>query len=144
MKKLFYIITLLFFSSSLSFAQTSEEKIISKVLADFENAIIKHDTGTASNLLHDEVVILEGAGAETKDQYLSHHFHSDAQFLGAMNRVPVSENISVEGNMAWVSSISKMSGTYRDKEMNLTSLELAVLKKENDQWKIIALHWSSR
>ncbi|HBQ61754.1 MAG TPA: nuclear transport factor 2 family protein, partial [Balneolaceae bacterium] len=32
--------------------------------------------------------------------------------------------------------------TYNDREIDRTSLELAVLKKENGEWKIIALHWS--
>jgi ketosteroid isomerase-like protein len=59
-----------------------------------------------------------------------------------MNRELISEQITIEGNVAWVSSQTKMTGTYNKREIDQTSLELAVLKKENGEWKIIALHWS--
>tara|TARA_R100001143_G_C3360969_1_gene135614 strand:+ start:13151 stop:13534 length:384 start_codon:yes stop_codon:yes gene_type:complete len=123
-------------------AQQSEEQSVSKILGDFENAIVENNSEVASKLLHDDVVILEGNNIETKEQYLSHHFHSDGRFLSAMNREVISEQITIEGNVAWVSSQTKMIGTYNEREIDRTSLELAVLKKENGEWKIIALHWS--
>jgi ketosteroid isomerase-like protein len=123
-------------------AQQSEKQAVSKILADFENAIVENNPEVASKLLYDDVVILEGNNRETKEQYLSHHFHSDGRFLSAMNREVIFEQVNIEGNVAWVSSQTKMTGTYNDREIDRTSLELAILKKENGEWKIIALHWS--
>lgn len=145
MKKLTYTLVVLAFSSVALFAQESTEKdMIAKTLSDLETAIIENDSERAGEILHDDVTILEGGGMETKSEYLSHHFHSDGKFLSAMNREEVSQEISVEGNMAWVTSKTKMTGTYSGREIDLSSLELAVLKKENGMWRVIALHWSSR
>jgi len=144
MKIIWTLILVLVGTSIFSFAQEPEEQIISKTLADFENAMVENDTESASSLLHDDVIIMEGNGTETKEEYLSHHFHSDGRFLSAMNRELISEKITIDGNIAWVSTITSMKGTFSERDIDLTSLELAVLKKESGHWKIIALHWSSR
>jgi|TARA_R100001460_G_scaffold53573_3_gene92673 ketosteroid isomerase-like protein len=136
---------MLFISSIALVAQeTNDKEMIAKTLNDLETAIVENDSEKAGEILHDDVTILEGGGMETKSEYLSHHFHSDGKFLSAMNREEVSQEISVEGNMAWVTSKTKMTGTYSGRDIDLSSLELAVLKKENGMWKVIALHWSSR
>jgi len=145
MKKLTYTLVVLAFSSVALYAQQSTEKeLIAKKLGDLKTAIVENDSEKAGEILHDDVTILEGGGMETKSQYLSHHFHSDGKFLSAMNREKISQEISVEGNMAWVTSKTKMTGTYSERKIDLSSLELAVLKKENGMWRVIALHWSSR
>lgn len=144
MRNILSLILVVIGTSMFVYAQTSEESAISKTLVDFENAMIENDSESASNLLHDEVIIMEGDGTETKEEYLSHHFHSDGRFLSAMNRELITEKINFDGNIAWVSTITALKGTYSDRDIDMTSLELAVLKKENDSWKIVALHWSSR
>lgn len=128
----------------LAYAQDSEKQAISKTLADFEKAMVENDSESASSLLHDNVIIMEGDGTETKEEYLSHHFHSDGRFLNAMNRELIAEKINIADNIAWVSTITTLKGTYSDRDIDMTSLELAVLMKENGNWKIVALHWSSR
>jgi ketosteroid isomerase-like protein len=136
---------MLFISSIALVAQeTNDKEMIAKTLNDLETAIVENDSEKAGEILHDDVTILEGGGMETKSEYLSHHFHSDGKFLSAMNREELSQEISVEGNMAWVTSKTKMTGTYSGRDIDLSSLELAVLKKENGMWRVIALHWSSR
>ena len=145
MRKFTYTLLILFISSIALVAQeTNDKEMIAKTLNDLETAIVENDSEKAGEILHDDVTILEGGGMETKSQYLSHHFHSDGKFLSAMNREEVSQEISVEGNMAWVTSKTKMTGTYSGRDIDLSSLELAVLKKENGMWRVIALHWSSR
>jgi|SRR6056297_1078067 len=138
-----YTLTIVLISLSMTaLAQQSEKQAVSNILADFENAIVENNSEATSMLLHDDVVILEGNNRETKEQYLSHHFHSDGRFLSAMTRELISEQVTIEGNVAWVTSLTKMIGTYNEREIDRTSLELVVLKKENGEWKIIALHWS--
>ncbi|MFD2531265.1 YybH family protein [Gracilimonas halophila] len=126
-------------------AQTNQPKTnVLMALEDFKTAIIDNDSETASNLLANDALILEGSGVETKKEYLSHHFHSDGRFLKAMNREILTQKVTTEGAIAWVSTVSTMKGTYSEREMDLTSLELAVLRKDGDHWKITAIHWSSR
>lgn len=123
--------------------ETTAERNVIKTLDAFHQAIIDNDSQAAKNLLSDSVRILEGGNIETKDEYLSHHFHSDGKFLSAMKREVDSQSVMVEGNTAWVSTQTHTWGTYSDRELDLNSLELAVLKKEKGNWKITALHWSS-
>ena len=122
---------------------SATEKNVIKALDAFHQAIIDNDSQAAKKLLSESVRILEGGNIETKKEYLSHHFHSDGKFLGAMKREIESRNVTIEGNTAWVSTQTHTWGTYSDRKLDLKSLELAVLKKEEGHWQITALHWSS-
>ncbi|MBD3617665.1 MAG: nuclear transport factor 2 family protein [Gracilimonas sp.] len=145
MKPFIKIFALLVFLSGTVMAQTNQKETkVLEALDNFKTAIVDNDSDAASNVMADDVLILEGSGMETKEEYLSHHFHSDGKFLSAMDREILTQKISIEGNTAWVSTVSSMKGTYSEREIDLTSLELAVLKKEGSDWKITAIHWSSR
>lgn len=145
MKSFIKIFAVLVFLSGTVTAQTNQtETKVLEALDNFKAAIIDNDSEAASNVMADDVLILEGSGMETKEEYLSHHFHSDGKFLKALNREILTQKISLEGNTAWVSTVSSMKGTYSEREIDLTSLELAVLKKEGSDWKIAAIQWSSR
>lgn len=142
----FPIITvlLLLFISNVALCQTAdEEERIIETLDNFEQAIVDNNREAASRLLADEIRILEGSAIETKEEYLSHHFQADGKFLSGMNRSIESQDVFINENTAWVATKSQLQGNYNDQSVNLNSLELAVLKKENDEWKITALHWSS-
>ncbi|WP_440998547.1 nuclear transport factor 2 family protein [Fodinibius sp. SL11] len=137
-------IFLLIIGTSISVGQPSaSEKNVIKALDAFHQAIIDNDSQAAKNLLSESVRILEGGNIETKEEYLSHHFHSDGKFLSAMKREVESQNVTIKGNTAWVSTQTHTWGTYSDRKLDLNSLELAVLKKEKGKWNITALHWSS-
>jgi hypothetical protein len=123
-------------------AAGSEEVV--QVLEDFRKAIIDNKQVKASNLLTKDARILESGGIETKEEYLSHHFHSDGKFLSAMEQEVQSQKVKLTENTAWVSTLSRMRGDYNDKEISIDSVELAVLVKTEDGWKISSLHWSSR
>ncbi|MDX1586350.1 MAG: nuclear transport factor 2 family protein [Balneolaceae bacterium] len=139
------VILLFIIGTTIAVGQHSApEKNVIKTLNAFHEAIIDNNKQAAKDLLSESVRILEGGNIETKDEYLSHHFHSDGKFLSAMKRKVESRNVSIDGNTAWVSTQTHTWGTYSDRELDLNSLELAVLKKEEGTWKITALHWSSR
>ena len=122
---------------------SAAEKNVIKTLDTFHQAIVDNDSQAAKNLLSESVRILEGGNIETKDEYLSHHFHSDGKFLSSMKREVESRSVKIERNTAWVSAQTHTWGTYSDRKLDLNSLELAVLNKEDGNWKIAALHWSS-
>lgn len=131
-------------ATSFSYGQQSiQEKKVTETLNKFHQAIVENNKSEAGKLLADSAQILEGGKIETKEEYLSHHFHLDGKFLSAMNREVVSQTVSLEGNTAWVSTKTYTSGTYNEQEIKLNSLELAVLSKTKEGWKISALHWSS-
>ncbi len=137
-------VLLFIIGTSISTGQHSAtEKNITKTLDAFHQAIIDNDSQAARNLLSETVRILEGGNIETKEEYLSHHFHSDGKFLSSMKREIKSRNVTIDGNTAWVSTQTHTWGTYSDRNLDLNSLELAVLQKADGNWKITALHWSS-
>lgn len=138
-------ILLFIIGTSIAVGQNSAaEKDVIKTLDAFHQAILDNDNQAAKKLLSESVRILEGGNIETKDEYLSHHFHSDGKFLSSMKREIESRNVSIDGNTAWVSTQTHTWGTYSDRKLDLNSLELAVLQKEEGNWQITALHWSSR
>ena len=144
MKYLLTTILFLLFLSTAAFSQSSnEEDRVVETLIAFKQAIVKNDSKVASTLLAEDARIVEGSAIETKDEYLSHHFHSDGKFLSAMSRTIDSQDVFIKENTAWVTTKSHTQGEYNERSLNLTSLELAVLKEKNGQWKIAALHWSS-
>jgi hypothetical protein len=125
-------------------AAMEDSTVVVNVLNDFRMAIINNEQEKASELLTDDARILESGGIETKEEYLSHHFHSDGKFLSAMEREVKSQKVKSNENTAWVSTVSHMQGTFNEKEVSVNSAELAVLVKTEGGWKISSVHWSSR
>jgi len=115
-----------------------------QVLENFQLAIINGNREKASKLLSDDARILESGSIETKKEYLSHHFSADGNFLQAMNHSVVSRKVNTTENSAWISTVSRMEGTYNNHNIKMDSAELVVLVKENEIWRISAIHWSSR
>src|SRR5699024_6379447 len=124
-------------------SQITNDSSMVEVLDAFQNAIVNGNKAKASMLLADNVRILEGGGIETREEYLSHHFYADGEFLSAMEREIKLRSVFIEGNAAWITTNSRLQGNYNDQPIDLMALELAVLKKVNGKWKIAALHWSS-
>ena len=121
----------------------SDTTEVMSVVLRFHASLTEADSATVAALLSDDVVILEGGRAESKLEYLSHHFHSDAAYLGAVSRERQDTSVFVSGDAAWVTSISRMRGSFRDREIDSNSAELIVLRKTESGWKIVAVHWSS-
>lgn len=142
--KPFLTALLVLLGTTLSYGQqASQEKAVIDTLNSFHQTIVENNVSKAEDLLSDSARILEGGNIERKEQYLSHHFHSDGKFLSAMNREVDSRTVTIKGNTAWVSTQTHTWGTYSDRKLDLNSLELAVLQKADGNWKITALHWSS-
>lgn len=85
--------TLLPSSSSLR-AQTGDDEVVAVVDA-FHEALVAGDSTAALALLSDDVVILEGGGVETKDEYRSGHLAGDMRFAAA---VPAERGSTHHGN----------------------------------------------
>jgi ketosteroid isomerase-like protein len=89
-------------------------------------------------------VVLESGGAESRDEYRSHHLAADMEFARAVREARSPLRVAVRGDAAWVSSTSTASGTFRGRPVNSTAAELMVLTREATGWRIRAIHWSSR
>lgn len=114
------------------------------VVSDFHAALAAGDSARALELLAPHARILEGGGVETREEYAAHHLGADMAFAGAVPRERGPLSVTVRGDVAWATSTSRVQGTYRDREIDARGAELAVLTRHGDQWRIEAVHWSSR
>ncbi len=111
----------------------------------FHAALSGGDKQAVIESLAPDVLIFESGGAErSREEYASHHMNSDMAFMQQMQRDVTGQNESVQGDTAWVVTETRIHGRYKDKDIDLISIETAVLARGEDGWKILHLHWSSR
>lgn len=110
----------------------------------FHAALEAGDTAAALGVLAPDVRVLESGGLETLEEYRSHHLPGDMAFAAAVARDAGPLSVTVAGDAAWVVSTSRTSGTFRDRQIDSMGVELMVLTRETDGWRIRAIHWSSR
>ena len=118
----------------------------SRTAERFHAALVAGDRASIEALLLLDAVVLEGGKAESRTEYLGHHFERDAAFLSAVEREPRARRVEVAGEAAWVSSTSLLSGTYEGRTLDVASAELLVLRRDAsapDGWRVAAVHWSS-
>lgn len=107
-------------------------------------AIGTGDIDELKRVLDQNVVIFESGNVESSlAEYESHHMNSDIAFLAAMNVELLSREVIEAGDFATVISRSRMSGQYKNKELDLVNTETLVIQRRNGEWKVVHVHWSS-
>ena len=129
---------------ALAQAQRSEKEAVVKVVHAFHDALAQGDSLGALALLADDVTILESGGLETRADYRGQHLPGDIAFARAVPSQRGEPVVTVVGDVAWIVSTSKTTGTYRDRPINSAGAELVVLSRGAAGWQIRAVHWSSR
>jgi ketosteroid isomerase-like protein len=113
--------------------------------AALSTALIKGDETTVKALLAEDVVIYESGGQESsRDEYASHHMKADMAFLAASKIEVLDRKHGESGELAWVLTRSRISGSRGGKAFDLYSTESLVLRRVAGAWKIIHIHWSSQ
>lgn len=123
----------------------SDSAAAASVVHALHRAIETGDSVAALALLSSDAVVLESGGIESRAEYRSHHLPSDIAFGMAVpsSRGPVT--VRVLGDAAWATSTATNEGTFRGRAINSAAAELVVLSRSPDgQWRIRAIHWSSR
>ena len=123
---------------------SGDSAAVTTVIADFHGALVGGDTARVLELLAPDARILEGGGVETVEEYASHHLPADMAFASEVERERGPLHVVVHGDVAWVSSTSRVTGTYRGREIDSRGAELVVLTRDGQRWRIRAIHWSSR
>lgn len=107
-------------------------------------AIAAGDEQGVRELLDPAVLIFESGGIESSlEEYTSHHMHADMEFLADMEREVLYRDVFEAEKMAVVSTRSRLSGRFRDKEVDLFSTETLVLILTDVGWRVRHIHWSS-
>ncbi len=111
----------------------------------FHTALRKGDKAAALAMLDDSVEVFEqGMIERSKAEYTTKHLDADIAFSGATKANRINRGGAILGNLAYITSENKVTGTFRGKPVNSVSIETMVLHKSGKDWKILHIHWSSR
>lgn len=117
---------------------------IAAIADQLHAALSSGDIDTVRSLLAPDILIYESGNAETSlEEYASHHMPADMAFLAAMDKTLLSRQVLAGTDMAVVNSRSRLSGSYRDEDLDIVSTETLVLQQTGGVWRIIHAHWSS-
>ncbi len=120
-----------------------ESADVTKAVDAFHKALANGDAKGAMELLAPDAVILESGSAETRDEYQRHHLAEDIAFSRAVPSKRATLALQIEGNVAWITSTGRTTGTFKGQPVNSVGTELMVLTKSSAGWRIRAIHWSS-
>jgi len=136
---------MVFASVSLSLAGevTGEAGAVAAALEKFHDALAHGDAKAAMALLAPDAVILESGAMETRAEYESHHLPEDVQFAQTVHSTRSDVRVKIDGKTAWLTSLSRTDGSFEGKPVNSSGVELAILTKTIDGWRIRAIHWSN-
>lgn len=111
----------------------------------FSAALATGDEATVKRLLAPDVLIYESGGQESsREEYAAHHMKADMAFLAHLQSQVVERKHGTNGDLAWVATRSRTTGTHKDKPVDLHGTETLVLKRGPEGWRIVHLQWSSR
>jgi ketosteroid isomerase-like protein len=121
------------------------EADVVQTLESFYGAMGKGDTAAAMNLIAPDAVFVESGRLETRDEYEKNHLPADIEFERQVKGVRSPVKVTFSGNdTAWVIASTDYDGTFNGADVSFTSSQLAVLTRDDDQWRIRSIHWSSR
>jgi ketosteroid isomerase-like protein len=111
----------------------------------FHSALRRGDTSAAAALLDEDALIFEEGGAErSKAEYAAHHLPADAEFSRLVSSVVTRRAGHSDGQLAWIATEGRTTGTYKGKALDLLTTETMILRRAGSTWKIAHIHWSSQ
>ena len=114
------------------------------VVDAFHAALRRGDTKAALSHLTENALIYEAGGAERgRQEYASHHLAADAAFARAVPGKITRRAGEVAGDVAWIATEGRTTGTYKGKAVDRVTTETTVLRRLERTWKIVHIHWSS-
>lgn len=115
-----------------------------RTVESFHKALAAGDSAAIIAMLAPDLVVMEAGRAENLTEFRKNHLPADIAYARAVPSVRAPATVTVEGDVAWVSTTSTTQGTFRDRAVNSAGAELMVLARTGKEWKITAIHWSSR
>ena len=113
------------------------------VVGQFHAALAAGDSAAAARLLDTGVVVLESGDLETRAAYLRDHLGADIKFARSAKSVREVKRVEQHEGTAWVVSTSRATGKFEGRPVDSDGAELIVLRRVGQDWRIVAIHWSS-
>jgi ketosteroid isomerase-like protein len=118
------------------------EDEVRAVARGFAAALSGGDSIAALGYLHEEVRILEGARAETKEEYRSGHLGADIRYASSVQSETLREGVTLTGDVALYTRQYRVPGTSgRGGPIDRTNSEAMVLVRTPAGWRIRDIHW---
>ena len=110
----------------------------------FAAALRAGDQVAVQRLLAPDVLIAESGGAERSfAEYAEHHLPADMAFTAAVQFALERREVIESGDTATVISQSRVEGAFHGRPIHSRSMETMVLRREDNAWRIVHIHWSS-
>ena len=115
----------------------------SEVVDAFHFALKSGDRRKALELLAADITIFEQGRVErSRTEYAKAHLGEDMAFAAATQRTVARRAARLLGNTAWVMSINRSRGKFKDRPIDFTTDETMVLTRTAGKWRIVHIHWS--
>src|SRR5829696_2346987 len=121
---------------SLAAAQTKDETDVRAVVAAFGKALGSGDSSAAIALLHPDVVIFEGGGWETLEDYRRGHLRADISAMQSLKHETLRDVIKVSGDLALSTREYSTTGQRGERVIDNVGAESMVLLRTPTGWKI--------
>jgi ketosteroid isomerase-like protein len=144
MSKINSALILLSFFTAGAAGQSRDELDVRAVASTFGKALAVGDSSAAIALLHPDVVIFEGGGWESLEDYRKAHLRADMRFLQGLTQETLREVVTISGDIALVTRSSSTKGTSGERTVDSIGAETMVLLRTPSGWKIRHILWSSR
>lgn len=111
----------------------------------FHEALAKGERDAALALLDDNVQIYEQGWVEkSKAEYAASHLDSDIAFAKATTTRVVARSNTMDMDVCYLMRELRTTGTFDGKPVDSITLETMILRRVDDGWRIVHIHWSSR
>ncbi len=132
------------FSASSTVANQKQTAEVLSAVQSFHAALTRGDAQAALMLLAQDAVILESGSAQSREEYAREHLGEDIAFAKAVQTMRTNESVHHEDNVAWTTATTRTRGNFNGRLIDTTGVELMVLTRQEGEWRIRAIHWSSR
>lgn len=114
-------------------------------VAAFQQALLAGDGPRALELLAPDVLIYEfGSQEASRDEYAASHLKADIEALAGATVQQLDQRQVIDGDIAVVTTRSRMTGKGGGKPFDLLGTETMVLRRHGGNWRITHIHWSAR
>lgn len=110
----------------------------------FHKALRDGKRDAAIEMLTKDASVFETGYVEPmRDQYAGEHLKQDMEFAAKTKRNVLRRETQIDGNSAWVLSLTETIGDFGERHVELEGTETVILRLVGEDWKIAHIHWSA-
>ncbi len=125
-------------------AQAGAGLVPTEVVDAFHAALANGDrAGVIRQLATDLTIYEQGFVERGRDAYAQGSMPNDITFASLVKRQVLQRDAWEDGNVAWVLTLSSVTGDFGDQKLSLVNTETLVLRRTGQGWKIVHIHRSA-